>query len=88
MIDNLVKVCNLDICSCAKYIHLQQRKYNCNLNIISYLGRNDYEMLLALDENNHQHCGASEAKINGLPEWTVQVQFIHFFTYILVSRKY
>ncbi|KAK1395412.1 hypothetical protein POM88_014468 [Heracleum sosnowskyi] len=33
---------------------------------------NDYEMLLALDENNYQHCGASEARINGLPESTVQ----------------
>ncbi|KAL8100009.1 hypothetical protein AgCh_032318 [Apium graveolens] len=33
---------------------------------------NDYEMLLALDENNHQHCGASEARINGLPESMVQ----------------
>ncbi|XP_019166072.1 PREDICTED: uncharacterized protein LOC109161945 isoform X1 [Ipomoea nil] len=33
---------------------------------------NDYEMLLALDENNHQHAGASMHQINGLPESTVQ----------------
>ncbi|KAM7488550.1 hypothetical protein LguiB_026034 [Lonicera macranthoides] len=33
---------------------------------------NDYEMLLALDENNHQHGGASLAQINGLPQSTVQ----------------
>ncbi|KAL3507396.1 hypothetical protein ACH5RR_032778 [Cinchona calisaya] len=33
---------------------------------------NDYEMLLALDENNHQHGGASTARINGLPQSTVQ----------------
>lgn len=33
---------------------------------------NDYEMLLALDENNHRHGGASTAQINGLPQSTVQ----------------
>ncbi|CAL5416629.1 unnamed protein product [Camellia sinensis] len=33
---------------------------------------NDYEMLLALDENNHQHGGASRHQINILPESTVQ----------------
>ncbi|KAK1362660.1 E3 ubiquitin-protein like [Heracleum sosnowskyi] len=33
---------------------------------------NDYDMLLALDENNHQHGGASAAQINALPESTVQ----------------
>lgn len=33
---------------------------------------NDYEMLLALDENNHQHLGASVAQIGNLPESVVQ----------------
>ncbi|KAL8158389.1 hypothetical protein AgCh_002905 [Apium graveolens] len=33
---------------------------------------NDYEMLLALDENNDRHGGASAAQINALPESTVQ----------------
>ncbi|KAI3459615.1 hypothetical protein Pfo_016278 [Paulownia fortunei] len=33
---------------------------------------NDYEMLLALDENNDQHGGASIHQINGLPQSTVQ----------------
>ncbi|EOA39903.1 hypothetical protein CARUB_v10008582mg [Capsella rubella] len=32
----------------------------------------DYEMLLALDENNHRHGGASTQRINNLPESTVQ----------------
>lgn len=33
---------------------------------------NDYEMLLALDENNHQHGGSSARHINNLPQSTVQ----------------
>ncbi|KAG7653075.1 Zinc finger RING-type [Arabidopsis suecica] len=32
----------------------------------------DYELLLALDENNHRHGGASAHRINNLPESTVQ----------------
>ncbi|CAA7054070.1 unnamed protein product [Microthlaspi erraticum] len=32
----------------------------------------DYELLLALDENNHRHAGASTHRINNLPESTVQ----------------
>ena len=32
-------------------------------------------MLLALDENNHRHGGATRAQINNLPESTVQVLF-------------
>lgn len=33
---------------------------------------NDYEMLLGLDENNHQHTGTSVHAINNLPQSTVQ----------------
>ncbi|ESW17403.1 hypothetical protein PHAVU_007G236500 [Phaseolus vulgaris] len=32
----------------------------------------DYEMLLALDERNHQHTGASTNMINSLPQLTIQ----------------
>ena len=35
----------------------------------------DYEMLLALDEGNHQHTGASANLINSLPQSTIQVKF-------------
>ncbi|XP_071736339.1 uncharacterized protein [Rutidosis leptorrhynchoides] len=35
---------------------------------------NDYEMLLALDDNNHQHGGATHAQINNLPQSTVQAE--------------
>jgi hypothetical protein len=37
--------------------------------------RNDYEMLLALDDGNDSHRGASQRHIDRLPVSTVQVKF-------------
>ncbi|XP_009387744.2 uncharacterized protein LOC103974609 isoform X1 [Musa acuminata AAA Group] len=46
------------------------------LHIQRDFDENDYETLLALDENNHQHSGASENQINNLPQSTVQADTI------------
>lgn len=48
----------------ANHIFEVQRDFN----------ENDYEMLLALDDNNHHHAGASVNQINFLPQSTVQTE--------------
>lgn len=47
------------------------------LQIGREFNENDYEMLLALDDNNHQHGGATRAQINNLPQSTVQAENLH-----------
>ncbi|KAL7613449.1 hypothetical protein Lser_V15G06058 [Lactuca serriola] len=50
------------------------RDFNDLLHVGREFNENDYEMLLALDDNNHQHGGATHAQISNLPQSTVQVE--------------
>ncbi|CAI9271318.1 unnamed protein product [Lactuca saligna] len=50
------------------------REFNDLLHVGRDFNENDYEMLLALDDNNHQHGGATHAQISNLPQSTVQVE--------------
>ncbi|CAH1436312.1 unnamed protein product [Lactuca virosa] len=50
------------------------REFNDLLHVGREFNENDYEMLLALDDNNHQHGGATHAQISNLPQSTVQVE--------------
>ncbi|KAI3798116.1 hypothetical protein L1987_33385 [Smallanthus sonchifolius] len=47
---------------------------NSLLQVGREFNESDYEMLLALDDNNHQHGGATYAQINNLPQSTVQAE--------------
>jgi hypothetical protein len=62
-------------------------KYKLCFLLYIFFGRNDYEMLLALDESNSRH-GAIASQINSLPESVVQVCWIsaskHIFTHIIL----
>ncbi|XP_074294717.1 uncharacterized protein LOC141622592 isoform X2 [Silene latifolia] len=60
LLEALEGVANVDIRMINQLLHSDQE-----------FGENDYEMLLALDENNHEHLGASAAQIDNLPESTV-----------------
>ncbi|XP_062226144.1 uncharacterized protein LOC133924566 isoform X2 [Phragmites australis] len=47
-------------------------RYHGGPHIQPNIDLSDYDALLALDENNHQHTGASESQINNLPQSVVQ----------------
>lgn len=52
------------------HIHKKGGEFEPNFVVLC---RDDYETLLALDDNNHQHTGATANQINQLPQSTVQV---------------
>ncbi|KAL7618889.1 hypothetical protein Lser_V15G02785 [Lactuca serriola] len=51
-----------------------RRRRNDVSRIRREFNEDDYEMLLALDDDNHRHGGATPAQINNLPESTVQAE--------------
>jgi hypothetical protein len=63
---------DMDINTRIGVLEAQLEAFNQSFHHQRDFNENDYEMLLALDENNHRHGGATIDNINALPESKVQ----------------